>query len=199
MNHHDLNQKDLSEIKAALLGKDMLFDRLGIDQSRINAVQQYEWKLDGDEYEKCKKLAASKYVQSPRFEYHVDLDDAKYIINFHFNFFGRISSDDKEYCGIFVEIDEMPEDVQGITIEVDIKCNDKRAYRHLIREQQLTQKKRKCGFRIFATSVLDKNEYFEWTFGVKIFNAKVTESDIPLDGLANLELDDLYRTLSHLY
>merc|ERR1739842_135306 len=85
-----------------------------------------------------------------------------------------MSSGDKEYCGIFVEIDEMPEDIKELNIEIDIKCNEKKAYRQLMREQKLTQKKRICGFRIFPTKTLDNNSCFEWIFGVKIFNLKVS-------------------------
>ena len=197
MNHHDLNNEQLSDIRNELLGKNMMFDRLYIDQSRIKSVEQYKWKIEGDEYEKCKAHSTSQYVQSPRFEYA----NSGYSISFHFNFYGRICSDDKEYCGIFVELDEMPEDIKRIEIEVDIKCNEKKAYRHLIRDQQLTREKRRCGFRIFMTSALDKNECFEWTFGVKIFNVKITgnDDDTPIDAQADAELDDLFRTLSHFY
>ena len=136
----------------------MLFDRLSIDKSNINAVQQYEWRIEGDAYEKCKVLGASEYVKSPKFTYNVDTERT---IRFHFNFYGQMIFADKEYCGLFVEIEEMPENLKAFNIEVDIKCNEKKAYRHLMRDQKLTQKKRISGFRIFKASELNKNESFE--------------------------------------
>ena len=105
VNHHDLDRKEHLDIKTALFGEGMLFDHLSIDQTKINAVQQYEWMIDADEYEKCKEHTTLEYVQSPPFEYHIDSDC---VICFHFNFYGRMSFEDKEYCGIFVEIDNMP-------------------------------------------------------------------------------------------
>ena len=198
INHHDLDRKENLDIKVALFGEGMLFDRLSIDKSRINAVQQYEWKIEGDEYTKCKELAALDHVQSPSFVYNIASDC---VICFHFNFYARMSFEDEEYCGIFVEIDEMPEDIKRLDIEVDIKCNEKRAYRQLMRDQKLTQKKRVCGFRIFATKVLDSNTYFDWIFGVKIFNLKMTETDDGEmeDGFDDADLDGMYQRLWDLY
>ena len=198
INHHDLDRKENLDIKTALFGDNMLFDRLSIDKSNINTVQQYEWKIESDEYEKCKELAASEYVKSPRFAYNIDGD---IVIYFHFNFYGRMSFEDEEYCGIFVEIDEMPKDVKRFNIEVDIKCNEKKAYRHLLRDQKLTQKKRVCGFRMFKSKALDSNSCFEWVFGVKVFNLKMVETDdVRLeDEYADADVDDMYNKLSLFY
>lgn len=51
--------------------------------------------------------------------------------------------------GIYVEIDEMRRNIERLRIEVDIKCNDKKKYRQLMRTQILTQKKRVYGVRVF--------------------------------------------------
>ena len=200
LNYHDLDRKENMDIKSTLFGDGMLFDCLSIDRSKINAVQQYEWKIEGDDYRTCKEHAASEYVQSPAFVFIVD-DDSDRCLHFHFNFYGRMSFEDKEYCGIFVDIDEMPEDIKAINIEVDIKCNDKKAYGQLLRDQKLTQKKRICGFRIFPAKALDNNSCFEWLFGVKIFNLKVIEMDADdeEDNMEDMEFDNLYRKLSYLY
>ena len=200
MNYNDLDRKENMDIKATLFGDDMLFDCLSIDKSNINSVQQYGWNIEGDEYIKCKELAVSESVQSPRFAFIVDRDSDR-CIHFRFNFYGRLSFEDKEYCGIFVEIDEMPEDIKGINIEVDIKCNEKKAYRQLLRDQKLTQKKRICGFRIFPAKALDNNSCFKWIFGVKIFNVKMVEMDADDDDdeFEDIEFGDLYRRLSDLY
>ena len=198
VNHHGLDSKENSEIKSALFGEGMLFDHLSIDKSNINAVQQYEWRIEGDEYEKCKVLGASEYVTSPKFTYNVDTERT---IRFHFNFYGQMIFADKEYCGLFVEIEEMPENLKAFNIEVDIRCNDKKAYRHLMRDQKLTQKKRISGFRIFKASELNKNESFEWIFGVKIFNLKKMEiHDLEtVFDCEDAELDGMYQRLSDLY
>ena len=201
INYDDLDRKELSDIKAILFGEDMLFDRLSIDKGTINAVHQYQWAIEGDEYEKCKELTESEFVKSPQFTYCVDSDC---IISFHFNFYSRMSFEDKEYCGIFVELDEMPEDIKRINIEVDIKCNDKRAYRQLLRDQKLDQNKTMCGFRFFSTKTLENNTYFQWTFGVKVFNIKMMEtddavSDGDLDGEDFLEAYRTVRAITDLY
>ena len=200
INHRDLDRKEHLDIKMALFGEGMLFDHLSIDKSKINAVQQFEWMIEGDEYIKCKQVAAdvaSKYVQSRHFEYHIDSDT----ITLHFNFYGRMKFEAKEYCGIFVEIDEMPQSLNGFNIEVDIKCNEKKAYRQLLRDQKLTAKKRICGFRIFRTSELDKNTFLHWIFGVKIFNLKKLklDTDDVIDGFEEMDFDEMYIRLSDLY
>ena len=199
LNYHDLDRKENMDIKSTLFGEGMLFDCLSIDKSKINAVQQYEWKIEGDEYQKCRELAVSEYVQSPRFAFIVDGDSDR-SIHFHFNFYGRMSFEDKAFYGIFVEIDQMPEDIKAINIEVDIKCNEKKSYRQLLRDQKLTQKKRICGFRIFTAKALENNSHFEWTFGVKIFNLKIIEMDADddEDNIEDMEFDDLYQRLSDL-
>lgn len=56
------------------------------------------------------------------------------VVHFHFDFYGRLNFEDKEHCGFFVEITEVPEDLMGIHIEVDIKCNNKKAFRQLKRD-----------------------------------------------------------------
>ena len=194
INHHDLDRKEHSDIKEALFGEGMLFDHLSIDRTKINTVQQYEWRIDGDEYEKCKGLAASEFVQSPRcFEYDIDSDS---VICFHFEFYARMATEDKEYCGIFVEIDEMPEDIKAFNIEIDIKCNEKKAYRHLMRNQKLTAKKRICGFRIFPTKTLENNASFDWVFGVKIFKINRSEDGMDDNDVAFVEL---YKQITHFH
>ena len=198
INYHDLDCKDNLDIKAALFGESMLFDCLSIDKCQINAVQQYKWKIEGDEYTKCKELAALEHVQSPSLKYNIGSDS---FICFHFNFYSRMSFEDEEYCGIFVEIDEMPGDIKRLDIEVDIKCNEKKAYRQLMRDQKLTQKKRICGFRVFSTKAVDNNTSFDWIFGVKIFNLKMTETDAGEmeNGFDDADLDGMYQRLWDLY
>ena len=185
INHYDLDRKQNLDMKNALFGESMLFDRLSIDKGKINKVQQFEWKIDEDKFEKCLELGESECTRSPHFVYNIGSDR---VIRFHFNFYARMSFDDEEHCGIFVEIENMPEDMKRFNIDVDIKCNEKKAYRQLMRDQELTQKKRMCGLRIFKTSTLQSNSSLEWTFGVKIFNLKMIEMDE----------DHLYREISDL-
>ena len=193
VNHHELDRKELGDIKNALFGTDMLFDHLSIDQSQIKSVQRYGWRIEGDEYEKCKAHTASEYMQSPKFEFIVDEESA---VSFHFNFHGQLAGDNP-YCGVFVEIDEMPEHMELVSIEVDMKCNDKKKYRQLMREQILTQTKRVCGCRVFETAEMDKNDFLQWAFGVKIFKTKVLDSDVY--EMEDAEFEDLYSALSDLY
>ena len=197
VNRHDLNKNELSDIREAIFGKGMLFDNVSIDKSEINEVQQYEWTIDGDEYEKCKGLAVSEKIESPRFVYNVNGDC---IVHFHFNFYGHIDFEGKQYCGIFVEIDEMPVNVKRMKIEIDMKCNEKKKYRQLMRRQVLTQDERVCGFHVFETAELEKNDSLKWIFAVKIFNVKMTNiDDANGDEENENEWNDLYKTLADLY
>ena len=83
----------------------------------------------------------------------------------------------------------MPGDIKGINIEVDIKCNEKKVYRQLLRGQKLTQKKRICGFQIFPTKTLENNKFFEWVFGVKIFKIKRSTNYEEVED--RIEVDDV--------
>lgn len=71
----------------------------------------------------------------------------------------------------------MPENVELINIEVDMKCNEKKKYQQVMRTHILTQKKRICGLRIFEQKELDKNKALHWVFGVKIFKTIRMETD----------------------
>ena len=193
INHHELSGKELSKMRNALFGRDMLFDHLSIDQSQIKSVQQYEWRIEGDEYQKCKSHTAAEYVKSDQFKFIMDEDC---IVSFHFIFYGQMAGDNR-YCGVFVEIDKMPRNMELIRIEVDMKCNEKKKYRQLMREQLLSQEKRVCGCRVFESKELDKNDFLRWVFGVKIFKTKANDLDVY--AMEDAEFEDLYSALSDLY
>ena len=192
LNHDDLDNEELSGIKDALFGKDMLFERLSIDPTKIKSVQQYEWIIEADEYKKCKDLTPSKYLTSPKYincqqnsssisEYvqsplFTFIVDEECTVQFHFKFYGEMDGDNP-CCGIFVEIDEMPENMERLRIEVDMKCNEKKAYRQLMREQILTQTKRVCGINVFEQKELSKNSSLHWVFGVKMFKISMTGTE----------------------
>ena len=86
INHEELNKAEFLEIKTALFGKDMLFDRLSIDQSKIHSVHQYEWVIEDDEYKHLESMAVSEHLDSPQFRYEVSEEST---ISFHFTLFGR--------------------------------------------------------------------------------------------------------------
>ena len=212
LNHDDLDNEELSGIRSALFGKDMLFERLSIDPTAIKSVQKYEWRIEGDEYQKCKELTVSEdlkspkyvqcqqnslsiseYVESPLFTFIVDEECT---VSFHFNFHGEMD-EDNPYCGIFVEIDEMPDNMERLRIEVDMKCNEKKAYRQLMREQILTQTKRVCGINVFEQKELSKNSSLHWVFGVKIFKITMAETEDGREDCA--ELQNLYGNVTEYF
>ena len=189
INEQELDREELSEIKAAFLDDGMLFDHLEIDKSKINAVEQCTWTIEGDEYSKCKDLAASESIESPVFEFHAS---QQYAVFFHFKFYNKIS-EERPHRGIFVEIDEIPENVKRLRIEVDIKCNVKGQYRQLMREQILTPTKRVCGIRVFEDArKLDKIKSLNLVFGVKIFRID-TENE--LEDENQTEIDSMMSSL----
>ena len=190
LNHREFDREDMIDISNTLMEKDMLFDRLSINQYEIKLVQQYEWIINGDEFKKCKALAPSQCVQSPRFTFLVDGQSP---VSFHFNFYRQIA-DNNQNCSIFVEIDKMPENMELLRIEVDMKCNEKKKYRQLMREQILSKKKRLCGCRVFETAELQSKTHLHWVFGVKIYKTAMVDVDTD-----DMEFEDLYRNFSALY
>ena len=60
LNDNELEKKKHRKIKEALLGDDQLFDLLGINKKDIPRVQQFEWMIDGEQYDSLQNLEVSR-------------------------------------------------------------------------------------------------------------------------------------------
>ena len=183
INEHELERAEYREIKAALFGDGKLFDALSIDKESIPSVQEYRWRIGGDEYEQLRALSVAEYASSPLFRYDVN---GEYDISFHLRCYGQFTADNPQ-CAVFVEIDEMPDSLKALRIEVDFKAKmASKEHRQLLKTKMLTKEKRVCGFQMFDSEQLDSNTEIEWVIGVKIFSAEHAE---------NHEEEQYYRDL----
>ena len=189
LNHDDLDKDKYRDIKMALLGEGKLFDLLSIDKEHVPSVQQYRWKIDGAEYETMRSLPVSDYVTSVEHQYIVDGVGA---ISFHFRCYGCYSADNPQ-CAIFLKFDGIPDNLECLRIEVDIKCVKNKIFRQLLTTRILTKDRNYCGFQAFECAELDENECIEWVFGVKIFKIKQYAVERELE---EQYLMDLYKEIS---
>ena len=130
MNHNELDREEFSEIKKVLLGEGKVFDALSIDKETIPSVEQFEWVVDGHLYQKLKALSVSRYISSPQFTYDVPSGSDRHRIEFHFRFYRQYSAGNPQ-CAIYLEIDEMHEEVKRLRVEVDMKCDKKKKFKQL--------------------------------------------------------------------
>ena len=185
INHYELDREEFSGIKEILFGEGKVFDALSIDKETIPSVQQFNWIIDGNTYQKLKALSASRYISSPQFVYDAPTGSDRHRITFRFRFY-RLYSEANPQCAIYLEIEEMPRGVQRLRIEVDMKCDKKKKFKQLLRTRVLSTKQRVTGFVIFDHREVDENERMEWMFAVKMFNVDVNEEEA--------YLRDLYQT-----
>ena len=176
INHIELNREEFSEIKAALFEDGKVFDVQSIDKDAIPSVRQFQWNIVGRAYKKLRLLPVSKYIVSPSLVYDVLTGFDRHRITFHFRFYRQYSEEEPQ-CAIFLEIDEMPDDVKRLRVEIDMKCDKEKRFRQLLRTRVLSKEQRVTGFITFHHREIEANEKMEWLFAVKMFNAEVFEVD----------------------
>ena len=201
LNHYELNQKQYLKIKNALLGEGKLFDLWGINKAEIPCVQQYQWLLEGDEYQELIDLDVLAYRKSPSFVYFAL---SEFEMSFHLRCYAKYT-EYKPQCAIFVEIENFPKGVKKLRIAADIKGtlykSDKadgkkmksKVHMQSLNTQILTPEKKICGFQLFDYQQLISidSESLEWMIGVKILRAEHFEYDETEE-----HLRDLYHLLS---
>ena len=187
INHDELDREEFSVIKEILFGEGKVFDALSIDKESIPSVQHINWIIDGNIYQKLKALPASRYISSHQFVYDASTGSDCHRFTFHFRFYRQYSVDDPQ-CAIFLEIDEMPNELKRLTIEIDMKCDKERQFKQLLRTRVMSQEQRVTGFVTFHHSELDVNESMKWVFAMKVLNAEETEVDEEEEYLKDLYL-----------
>merc|ERR550525_1775718 len=168
MNHQELDRREYSSIKAVLFGNGKLFDVLSIDKEGIPMVLEHQWMITGSDYDELKALTATEYTTSPPFIYEMSSGLDHHRITFHFRFYGQYSVEEPQ-CAIFLELDDIPNGVKRIRIEIDMKCHKKRNFRHLLRSRILSKEQRTAGYITFDHEEVERNEMMQWVFGVKVF------------------------------
>ena len=189
VNCNELEKEEFEDIKTALFGEGMLFDFLSIDKTTINRVRTNSWMIEGDSYSELKCLSAAEFVESQVFTFGYSESAMNQMISYRFRFYGRFSEDNPN-CAVSIEILEMPKELKRLRVEVDIKCNENKKYRQLLRAQILTQKKSICGLQFFEHTELDRNASLLLEFGVKIFKMEFAEAQ-DQDAVQAEEEDDL--------
>ena len=190
MNHNELDREKLNEIKAILFGTDKVFDALSIDKDTIPPVTQFQWTISGGVHDELMALSASRYIVSPQFAYDLTTGSDHHRITFHFRFYRQHSVENPQ-CAIFLEIDEMPNELKRLRVEVDMKCDKKKRFRQLLGTHVMTKEQRIIGFNTFDHREVERNNKMEWFFAVKILNAETNKLQPLEDGEEYLK--DLYH------
>ena len=176
MNHHELDREELREIRTILFGTGKVFDALSIAKYSIPTVQQFQWTIADNAYDALMAISVAEYVKSPQFLYYVAAGSDGYRISFHFRFYRQYLVEDPQ-CAIFLEIDEMPDEVKRLRIEVDMKCNKNQPFRQLLRTRVLSKEQRVTGFVTFDRREVDENEKMDWLFAMKILNVENVDEE----------------------
>ena len=176
MNHDELNRQEFRGIKEILFGDGKVFDTLSIDKKSIPSIRKFQWTFTGGVYGRLRSLPVSKYITSPQLVYSAVVGADHHRILFHFRFYGRYSESDPQ-CAIFLEIDEIPEEVRRLRVEIDMKCDKKQKFRQLLRTRVLSKEQKVIGFCTFDHRELQRNEKMDWTFAVKMFNVEKEDVD----------------------
>eukprot|EP01084_Bolivina_argentea_P099821 179369_1 len=166
INVYELNNIQHTELKHLWKRNDGFLEYYGIDISNIKKVQQYEWNIEGDEYEKFKNMKARKYLKSK--EYKCAIGDNEEM-SFYLECCAKYT-EGSEQCGLFLclDVDKLPVYIQEIKIEMDIIGQNKKKYRYQMAVQKLSAMKQYCGSQIFPSSDLQKNNSIKWRIGMKV-------------------------------
>eukprot|EP01083_Nonionella_stella_P112691 331814_1 len=162
LNQELLNNIKYRELKSQLIGDGTLFDHFGIDKSEIQYVEQYEWIINNEEYDEFVNM--NGYIKSTPYEYRINNDDK---IAFHLTCCAKYSELSPN-IGLFFHLDSMPNKSEGVSIELDVFCDKKSKYRHLMPVQWLSKSKRYCGFQTFPYDELKQNRSIAWIIGFKM-------------------------------
>lgn len=154
-----------------LMDDGKLFDHLGIDKTKIKYTQQYEWNIK-HQYEQFRNLKPRPYVESPSYKYIT----GEHEIKFHFKCYGRYS-DKFPNCAFFLYLDDYPQNMEGVSIEMDLLCEKKKEYRHLISTQWLSPTNRFCGCQTFPYTDLQNNESIKWKIAMKLHEIQFIADD----------------------
>merc|ERR1719499_1760612 len=119
--------------------------------------------ITGSVYDELKALPIAEYITSPQFVYDVVDESDHHQITFHFRFYGRYSVEEPQ-CAIFLELDDIPDGVKRLRIELDMKCYKKGNFRHLLRSRIMSNEQRTVGFITSNHKEVDRNEMMEWVF-----------------------------------
>eukprot|EP01083_Nonionella_stella_P136465 415269_1 len=65
INHNSLNQKEHESLRSMLYGDGGLFDHFSINKSNIKHVQQYEWTIENETYQKLLNTKSRSFIESP--------------------------------------------------------------------------------------------------------------------------------------
>ena len=96
-------------------------------------------------------------------------------IGFHLQCYAKYSSS-SQMCALFVAFDKFPESVKRVSIEMDIRCDKAKRFKHLLKPQVLRNTDREvnrvAGFQAFSFNELERNDKIKWRIAVKLINAK---------------------------
>ena len=80
-------------------------------------------------------------------------------------------------CAVYFVLEELPESLKSVRIEMDMKCNGFKGengrntllFKQWLKPQILSKGNRICGFKCFHHQKLEEDMSLEWTFAVKAF------------------------------
>ena len=174
MIRSEIEKKSMKKIKSALFGDEERGNEGALLRVEdVNWIKEYQWKIEGDDYQAILTLPVSEYIVSDLMQY--DVND-EHTIPFRFRFY-RQHSDGNERSAIYLKLDAVPENVKKLRIEVDMRCQQIKGteskkitlFKQWLKPQNLSKEKEICGFHCFEGDRLEDNMSLEWYFGVKIF------------------------------
>eukprot|EP01084_Bolivina_argentea_P264001 447050_1 len=174
MNKKELEGINHTKLRQLLCINNDFFEKIGVNKSCIKWVQEYSWKITDNQYIEFKNMRPGQYIKSQEYEFII-MNDKKHqqkAIKFYLQTCAKHSYESNK-CALFLHLEPLPVDIIGIKIEYDVLCIKSPIYKNYMEPQWLSNEKPYCGFQVFGTKNLQKNNSVEWKIGLKITDMKV--------------------------
>uniref|UniRef100_A0A7S0TCG4 Uncharacterized protein n=1 Tax=Elphidium margaritaceum TaxID=933848 RepID=A0A7S0TCG4_9EUKA len=136
----------------------------------IRWVKQYEWRIDGLDYERFNKSQPRQYLISDQ-EYRYNGPMA--MISFKLECCAKYS-EESDKTALFLHITQMQPHVRSVLIGYDILCDGlgkHKNYEHSIMPQWMQKNKLHCGLQLFSSKRLTETS-ITWKIALRIIDVK---------------------------
>eukprot|EP01084_Bolivina_argentea_P291510 501008_1 len=178
-----VNRNSLNQIQHEQL-KTWITERINMCGT-INWVQQFDWKIDGDDYKSFITFPCRKYINSKRYIYNINNEQR---ITFYLKCCAKYSDESKK-CALFLYLNELPKQIESIRIEFDLLCDKKNPYKQYITPQWLSKSQIFCGSQTFSHKDLERNSLIVWHLGIKLIDIQYRDMGVD-DKLNALKLEN---------
>ena len=120
INLNDLKKIKHQKLRCMLVGCGEFFEYFGIEINTINKIQQFEWKIENDDYKQFVNLSPREYINSNQYQYKLNKESIKFWLKCCNKFTNKSPK-----VALYLHLDyiSLPKHITSIRIEYDLLCD----------------------------------------------------------------------------